>query len=135
MTKILPEYFLMLLSELIFVIHNNTKKSNHMKKILGIFAIAGIGGLTSLGVNHLINEKTQVVSQLSYQTPVKYVSLPGSAAPELAVDFTQAAESSVHSVVNVKTTYPLEAQNQYYYAPFRDFFGGQRAPQAAPMGT
>src|SRR4051812_27885709 len=102
-----------------------------MKKILGIFAIAGIGGLTSLGLNQMINGKEQVSSQLSYQTPVKYVSLPGSTTPELAVDFTQAADLSVHSVVNVKTTYPLEAQNQYYYDPFRDFFGGQREPQTA----
>jgi Do/DeqQ family serine protease len=107
-----------------------------MKKILGIFAIAGIGGLTSLGVNHLINGNPSAHAQLSYQTPVKYVSLPGAAAPELAVDFTQAADMSVHSVVNVKTTYPMEAQNQYLYDPFRDFFGGgQRMPQEAPMAT
>ncbi|MFL5763014.1 MAG: trypsin-like peptidase domain-containing protein [Bacteroidia bacterium] len=105
-----------------------------MKKILGIFAIAGIGGLTSIGVSHLISDREQVASQLSYQTPVKYVSLPGSAGPELAVDFTEAAESSVHSVVNVKTTYPMEAQSQAY-DPFLDFFGGQRQSQGAPIAT
>lgn len=109
-----------------------------MKKILGIFAIASIGGLTSLGVDHFFNHPSDVPeSQITYQTPVKYVKLPGSASPELAVDFTSAAEMSVHSVVNVKTTYPLEAQNQYSYDPFRDFFGqhGQRQPQQAPMAT
>ena len=107
-----------------------------MKKILGILAIASIGGLTSLGLNHFIQDNSQLSnSQMAYQTPVKYVKLPGAEAPELAVDFTSAAETSVHSVVNVTTTYPMETQNPYLYDPFRDFFGGQRMPQKAPMAT
>ncbi len=109
-----------------------------MKKILGVFAIAGIGGFTALGLNHLLNKQSDVQSsQMAYQMPVNYVKLPGASAPELAVDFTTAAASSVHSVVNVKTTYPLETQNEYLYDPFRDFFGlhGQRQPQMAPMST
>jgi Do/DeqQ family serine protease len=108
-----------------------------MKKILGVFAIASIGGITALGLNHLLGSKTDgQISQIAYQTPVKYVSLPGGNSPELAVDFTTAAAASVHSVVNVRTTYPLETQNQYLYDPFRDFFG-QHTPrqQEAPMAT
>lgn len=109
-----------------------------MKKILGVFAIAGIGGFTALGLSHLFSTQlNNQVSQIEYQAPVKYVKLPSASAPELAVDFTTAAASSVHSVVNVKTTYPLETQNPYLYDPFRDFFGlhGQRQPQQAPMST
>lgn len=110
-----------------------------MKKIIGVFAIASVGGLTALGLNHLISNSSSVQSsQLEYQTPIKYVNLPSnSAAPELAIDFTSAAASSVHSVVNVTTTYPLETQNQYLYDPFLDLFGyrGQRQPQQAPMST
>lgn len=57
-------------------------------------------------------------------------------APEIGIDFTTAADLSVHAVVNVKTTYPLETNNPYIYDPFRDFFG-QRMPQQqqAPMST
>lgn len=118
------------------LIITHTKHLKKMKKVLGVFAIASIGGLTAIGVNHLIQDNSDVpTSQIAYQTPVKYVKLPGAAAPELAVDFTTAAEMSVHSVVNVKTTYPLETQNQYLYDPFRDLFGGQRQPQHAPMAT
>ncbi len=109
-----------------------------MKNILGVFAIASIGGLTSLGLNRLLNNDSSLqTSQITYQSPIKYVKLPGSASPEIAIDFTTAAASSVHSVVNIKTTYPLETQNQYIYDPFRDFFGyrGQRQPQQAPIST
>jgi len=107
-----------------------------MKKIAGVFLIASIGGITALGLNHLIKDGTQFpAAQVTYQTPVKYVNMPG-AVPESAMDFTIAADMSVHSVVNVKTTYPMQSGNQYFYDPFRDFFG-QRAPQQqeAPMST
>lgn len=107
-----------------------------MKKILSVFAIASIGGLTSLGVSHLLEEKQPTsADMLGYHAPVKYVNMPS--APESSIDFTNAADLSVHAVVHVKTTYPLESsQNQYYYDPLRDFFG-QRAPQRqeAPVAT
>ena len=109
-----------------------------MKNALGVFAIASIGGLTALGLNHLLNDDSKAqTSQINYQAPINYVKLPSSGSAEMALDFTTAAASSVHSVVNVKTTYPLETQNQYMYDPFRDFFGyrGQRQQQQAPVST
>ena len=109
-----------------------------MKNALGVFAIASIGGLTALGLNHLLKaDSKDQTSQITYQAPINYVKLPSSGSAEIAIDFTTAAASSVHSVVNVKTTYPLETQNQYMYDPFRDFFGyrGQRQPQQAPVST
>ena len=101
-----------------------------MKKIAGAFMIATIGGVSALGLNYLINgdSVSHDNTQIAYQPPVKYASLPGG-TPESSVDFTVAAEMSVHSVVNVKTTYLSQVnQNQYFYDPFRGFFG-QRAPQ------
>jgi serine protease Do len=102
-----------------------------MKKILSVFAIAGIGGLTSLGVSHFIQDTTSTPPSMigiGNQAAVKYVNMP-SAGPESYVDFTLAAEQTVHAVVNVKTSYPMQNQNNLYlYDPFRDFFG-QRAPQ------
>ncbi|MGZ6523224.1 MAG: S1C family serine protease, partial [Bacteroidia bacterium] len=107
-----------------------------MKKIIGAFVIASIGGITALGLNRLIEEKPSYqTSQITYKLPSKYVSMPGATA-ENSVDFTTAAEMSVHSVVNVRTTYPLEAQNQYLYDPFRDLFGQrEQRQQEAPMAT
>lgn len=108
-----------------------------MKKIVSIFAVAAIGGITALGLNHLMEDKTVYTdSQLSYSAPVKYVNMP-SGSPETNIDFTSAADLSVHAVVHVKTTYPLSSSNQFYqYDPFRDFFG-QRSPQRqeAPMSS
>jgi serine protease Do len=108
-----------------------------MKKILSVFAIAAIGGLTSLGLNHLLQDSASTpASMLGYKAPVNYVNMP--VGPESNIDFTTAADLSVHAVVHVKTTYPIEsAQNQLYmYDPFRDFFG-QRSPQRqeAPVAT
>lgn len=106
-----------------------------MKKIVSAFLIAGLGGITALGLDHLTRENTPVSSQISYQPPVKQVNMPGTSI-ENAVDFTTAADLSVHSVVNVKTTYAIGDQNQYIYDPFRDFFG-QRQPRQleAPVST
>jgi serine protease Do len=108
-----------------------------MKKILGAFVIASMGGLTALGLNHLLeNKNSGQASQIAYQLPAKYVSMP-SAVAENTVDFTTAADLSVPAVVHVKTTYPFQSsQSQYFYDPFRDFFG-QHAPrqQEAPMAT
>lgn len=108
-----------------------------MKKIASAFLIATIGGISALGFNHFIqNSGKNSNSQIAYQSPAKYVNMPGT-TPENTVDFTVAAEMSIHSVVNVKTTYsPQNNQNQYLYDPFRDFFG-QHAPQQreAPTGS
>ena len=108
-----------------------------MRKIAGAFIIATIGGISALGLNHLFqNSVADNTSQITYHAPVKYVNIPGT-SPENTIDFTVAAEMSVHSVVNVKTTYSAQSnQNQYFYDPFHDFFG-QRAPQQreAPTGS
>lgn len=106
-----------------------------MKKIIGAFLIASIGGFTALGIDHFMQPKGTSTSQINYQPPVKYVSIPG-AVPESGIDFTTAADLSIHAVVNVKTTYPFESSNPYMYDPFRDFFG-QRVPrqEQAPMST
>lgn len=105
-----------------------------MKKIIGAFVIASIGGFTALGIDHFMTPKVQPNSQLSYQIPAKYANMPVS-APETGIDFTTAADLSIHAVVNVKTTYPLQTSNPYIYDPFRDFFGQRMPQQQAPMST
>jgi serine protease Do len=107
-----------------------------MKKVVSAFLIASIGGITALGLNYyLMPGPLNNQSQIPYQPPVKYVNM-AKTVPESAVDFTVAAEMSVHAVVNVRTTYSYQNQNQYIYDPFRGFFG-QRMPQQreAPTGS
>jgi serine protease Do len=108
-----------------------------MKKVVSAFLIASIGGLTALGLDYYFikSPATGNHTQVAYQAPVKYVNMSKS-VPESTVDFTVAAEMSVHTVVNVKTTYAYQNQNQYIYDPFRGFFG-QRIPQQreAPTGS
>lgn len=115
---------------------NKFYRSNTMKKIASAFLIAGLGGITALGLDHFMREDAPLASsQINYQVPVKHVNMPG-ASIENAVDFTTAADMSIHSVVNVKTTYAIGDQSQYIYDPFRDFFG-QRQPRQmeAPVST
>ncbi len=112
-----------------------------MKKSANAFFIAIIGGITALGFNHWIQKPASANNQqLSYQAPIplKHVNLPGI-IPENAMDFTAAAEMSVHSVVNVKTSYAMQ-KNQYIYDPFHDFFGQSspeqnQAPTASGSGV
>jgi serine protease Do len=107
-----------------------------MKKILGIFLIAGIGGITSLGVDRLLDKHTQSIV-LTKETPakdVKFVSLPGTPA-ENTVNFVNAAEMTVHAVVHIKTSYAVENFNQDYSNDplYNLFFGGRSQQQQAPL--
>ena len=107
-----------------------------MKKLASVFLIASIGGISALGLNHLMggDKNSNQISQYANQPAAKYVSLPSS-APETNVDFTTAADLSVHAVVHVKTTYPMNANQNQFYDPFRNLFGGQMPKQEAPMAT
>jgi len=108
-----------------------------MKKIASIFIIASIGGFTALSFNYLIKKSSSSnYSQLEYKIPGKYVNMPNTSS-ENTLDFTEAAERSIHSVVHVKTTYATDNnQNQYFFDPFHNLFG-QQAPQQreAPTAT
>jgi serine protease Do len=89
------------------------------KIILGII-IGCTGGIIAVGVYKIL-EPAQVENyNLSPQTPIVRTSI-GSSGSENAVDFTFAAEKTVHAVVHVKTNYAT----QQVYNPFSDFFGGQ----------
>lgn len=96
-----------------------------MKKVLSIFFVAGLGGITALSFNHFLGSTNSKKNVFLEAAPVKYVNLSAT-KPESGIDFTIAADMSVHAVVHVKTTYPVEnySNNQYNFDPFRDFFGG-----------
>lgn len=91
------------------------------RKFISIICIASIGGLTAIEINKITEKENSIDS--NEKTPVKFVKYPSS-VPEIAIDFTTAAEMTVHSVVHVKTFYTQNySYNPFYSDPFRDFFG------------
>ena len=105
-----------------------------MKKVLSALFIASLGGLAALGLNRIIEEPKTVSQVVQESQPVKFVNMP-AAMPVASLNFVNAAETSLHGVVHVKTTYQVEqANNPFYgYDPFRDFFGQAQPQQQQPQ--
>ncbi|MEO6883166.1 MAG: Do family serine endopeptidase [Bacteroidia bacterium] len=111
-----------------------------MKKIINVFAVAFLGGITALSANYLMERsfaRNNSHNQLLNPISVKMVNLP-SAAPEVNLDFTKAAAMSVEEVVHINTTYPTEsAQGNWFYDPFHNFIygGGDQGQQMPQMAS
>ncbi len=109
-----------------------------MKKLLGLFLAAFLGGFASVTVyDHYkdTQDRGNYVNlagdqNLNQPENVHYTNY-NALAPESRVDFTVAAEASTHAVVHVKTTYMGNQNN--YYDPFRDFFGYGRPYKQQPQ--
>ncbi|MBL7942075.1 MAG: trypsin-like peptidase domain-containing protein [Flavobacteriales bacterium] len=98
-----------------------------MKKYL-FFLISGFaGGLLALGIYSSFDQSKPGTAYMSGQLPVRTVNYAG---PESGLDFTAAAQQSIHAVVHVKT----EASVQPTYNPWMDFFGYQSQPEVQ-MGS
>jgi serine protease Do len=110
-----------------------------MKKIVVLFFSAVIGGASALGIADLLKKehtpKTELTSNANSNLSSRLISMPpgSDAVPE----FTKAAESSIHAVVHIKTTFEDEvSQNGLGADPFRDFFWGSPFQQRGPsVGT
>lgn len=96
-----------------------------MKKYMGLFFAAMIGGFAAVGAYKLIEEKPQVVvqsspalSDLQTGNTNQLVSLPAPAG--MPVDFTLAAERTVNAVVHVKTSFKQQGSGD----PVMDYFFG-----------
>lgn len=102
-----------------------------MKKIINTFLIAGIGGISALGVNYVFNNKTNYTSSIQQnQAPanVKLVNYTNT-TPEGSVNFVNAAEMTLHGVVHIKTTFTAQNLNPFASDPSFNFFFGGRQPQ------
>lgn len=100
-----------------------------MKKISGLFVVALLSGATTLGAYKLIFDENTVFSKsqniVSVATP-NYSKTVGLGAEN--IDFVDAADKAVHSVVHVKNVSYRTVSNpilEYYYG----YRGGQQQEQ------
>ncbi len=92
------------------------------KKILGSLMLAVLGGLIALfAYSLLVDNKPKVITAKTEQ-PIAFANLPENYDPE-SMDFTYAAESTVHAVVHVKTQ---STRDNNYRNPLYEFFYGDR---------
>ncbi|MBX7203255.1 MAG: Do family serine endopeptidase [Bacteroidia bacterium] len=90
-----------------------------MKRVLFSFLIAVFGGAAALGINNFIQGNQSAERLINERVPAQFASEVSRA--ENAPDLTQAAESSVHGVVHVKT---VSSNSNVSNDPFYDFFFG-----------
>ena len=80
-----------------------------MKKIFTLVLVSALGGALTLGTYKLFIEKDESVAHQQIDTspftiPVNYKTVNTNLAAGEAIDFTTAAEKTVHSVVHVRNT-------------------------------
>ncbi|MBS1647977.1 MAG: Do family serine endopeptidase [Bacteroidetes bacterium] len=100
-----------------------------MKKVLSTLLIAAVGGGAALFMQQKLVKQTDAIAQQEAQAiPVHFASSSGAVA-SAAPDFTGAAETSVNTVVHIKTQTQAKYEDQMYYNPFQQFFYGNSQPQ------
>ena len=115
------------------------------KNVLGVTIVAAVSVGAAIGTStYLIekNESKQAISDLAqvFNQPIHYAGINAAAAEN--IDFTKAAENTVHGVVHIMATTTVKAQyaDQYgrqYIDPFEFFFGfgggGFQRPDPQPQ--
>jgi len=98
-----------------------------MKKYVGIFLIAVMGGAVSLGLYKAFEKKTSVYYSKPEGIPARQVAFYGPSAPGNLPDFEKAAAISVHAVVHIKSDFQ---QKSLVYDDFFPLFNfGNPAPR------
>jgi serine protease Do len=112
---------------------NYKQMKTSFKNILIVFSLTTMGGFTGVAIFKAVDKShyEQTFAGQSGQGQKNGILLASYAAPEATIDFTKAAESSVHAVVHVKTFY--EQEPTVVYDPFHNFFGGNQLIQPKPQ--
>ncbi len=98
-----------------------------MKKYIGLFLMAVLGGIVSLGLYQAFEKKNTTNYPDPQGIPVQQVALYGPGAPGNLPDFETAASISVHAVVHIKSEFQKKS---LVYDDFFSFFNyGQSAPR------
>ncbi len=114
------------------------------KNILGVAAIvllsSGVAGLTTYKMlqKNMPADSTAAFSDMFRQNP-NVRTAAYSAVDAQPVDFTEAAENSVHAVVHIRSTQASKVQEVEVRDPFSeffgDFFGGRGGTQRRQVQT
>lgn len=93
--------------------------NQHIKKYLGLFAVAGLGGLVAVGVTKLVDDNS--AANFSENYLARYASLNEAGSRP---DFVEVADLVTPTVVHIITTVePTQQKQSQEMNPF-DFFGG-----------
>lgn len=93
--------------------------NQNMKKYLGLFAVAGLGGLVAVGVTKLVDDKH--ADNFSENYLARYASLNDATSRP---DFVEIADLVTPTVVHIVTTVEQTQQKQSQEINPFDFFGG-----------
>ena len=93
--------------------------NQNMKKYLGLFAVASLGGLVAVGVTKLVDDKH--ADNFSENYLARYASLNDAASRP---DFVEVADLVTPTVVHIVTTVEQTPQKQSQEINPFDFFGG-----------
>ena len=98
-----------------------------MKKYIGLFLMAVLGGIVSLGLYKAFEKRNAIYYPRPEGIPARQVALYGPGAPGNLPDFETAASISVHAVVHIKSEFQKKS---LVYDDFFQFFNyGQSAPR------
>jgi serine protease Do len=99
-----------------------------MKRLLGMIAVAFVGGMLAFGANAVLTNGNQDIYYPG-STPAQFASYTGG-TPVVGPDLTVAAQIGVHAVVHINTEYDRKPSYYDYFNDLRDFFGSrQQGPQ------
>ena len=101
-----------------------------MKRVLGILAVAFVGGMLALGAHSTLTMRNHAIYDQGYQIPAKFASYREEMAPIVGPDLTAAAQAGVRAVVHINTTYNQKPSYYNYFFDLRDFLGGDQQGQA-----
>ncbi|MES2488062.1 MAG: trypsin-like peptidase domain-containing protein [Bacteroidota bacterium] len=103
-----------------------------MKKFSSLFLVSLLSGATTLGAYKLVFDNDTASSAISIAAPQSPLTHNVSYKGAEGIDFTQAADKAVHTVVHVKNTTYRTTPND----PMMEYFYGSRGgQQQAQVGT
>jgi Do/DeqQ family serine protease len=118
-------------TRLFFVKFNESKNTLFMKQLVRLFLVAVFAGATTLGgYKYFIEEETATFT--SQENPPSFIptNFSSNTSP-IDMDFTGAAEKTIHAVVHVKnTTFSKQPTNAMEY-----FSGGGRTRESVGSGS
>ncbi len=103
-----------------------------MKTLSTMIIAALTGAIVSVGTYKFIDDKNGTLVEQNYTPPVQRVSYPIS-GPEGSVNFVEAANNSIHSVVHIKTKVMQSGHGGGN--PFYQFFFDQGMQPQAKQGS